>query len=109
MPSDTQIDRPSGSSADPSQRAVSCTVNGQEFVRVELDGRTVMVQPKCPHKGASMAEAYVAGELLICVRHGATFDLRTGRLVRGPQCADIQLFTVEGEEPKEAELPPGLA
>lgn len=69
-------------------------VDGQEFVRVELDGRSVLVPPDCPHRGTPMSEATVVGDFLICSRHGATFDLRTGCWVRGPQCGDIAVKIV---------------
>jgi nitrite reductase/ring-hydroxylating ferredoxin subunit len=71
-----------------------CLVDGQEFIRIELDGRTLLVPPTCPHRGSPMSEASIVGEFLVCKRHGATFDLRTGAWVRGPKCGDINLMVV---------------
>ena len=71
-----------------------CSVDGQEFIRIELDGRTLLVPPTCPHRGSPMSEASIVGEFLVCKRHGATFDLRTGAWVRGPKCGDINLMVV---------------
>ncbi len=66
-----------------------CTIDGRELLRIELEDRVVFVPSKCPHRGADMSRAYVSGQLLICERHGATFDLRTGGWVRGPLCDGI--------------------
>jgi len=76
-----------------SARPVACQVDGVEYVRIELQGRAVLAPATCPHRGAPMAQAYVVGDFLICVRHGATFDLRTGGWVRGPKCDGIALKT----------------
>lgn len=66
-------------------------VDSRDFVQLEVAGQPVLVSGKCPHRGASMAEATVVGPYLICKRHGATFDLRTGAWVRGPKCSDIKV------------------
>jgi nitrite reductase/ring-hydroxylating ferredoxin subunit len=68
---------------------VPCRVNGQDYVRIEVNGKSLLAPPVCPHRGAPMSEAYIVGDFLVCVRHGATFDLRTGGWVRGPKCDGI--------------------
>lgn len=76
-----------------------CTVNGEELLRIELDDRVVLVSSKCPHRGANMTRAYVSGQLLICERHGAAFDLRTGGWVRGPLCDAIKVIEERRNSP----------
>lgn len=68
-------------------------IEGRDFFNIRLDDRNVLVAAKCPHNGTPMSEAYVAGEYLVCRRHGATFDLRTGCWVRGPQCGNLTVKT----------------
>jgi nitrite reductase/ring-hydroxylating ferredoxin subunit len=72
-------------------------VDGRDYFRVRLEHRKVLVAAKCPHNGTPMSEAYVAGEFLVCRRHGATFDLRTGGWVRGPQCGNLTIRAVDEE------------
>lgn len=58
---------------------------------VRVGDRTVRVPARCPHRGAPLARGVVTGAFLECPWHGATFDLRTGCRVRGPQCADLAI------------------
>lgn len=72
-------------------RPQPCNVDGQDYVRIEFQGKAVLATATCPHRGAPMSQAYVVGDFLVCVRHGATFDLRTGGWVRGPKCDGIAI------------------
>ncbi len=66
-----------------------------DLLRVRLTDRVVTIPTRCPHKGAPLVDGRILrGTFLECPWHGATFDLRTGRRLRGPECAD--LATVEG-------------
>lgn len=76
----------------------TCMVGGKQFVRIELEDRILLVSPRCPHKGTPISEGYVVGEFLVCRRHGATFDLRTGKWVRGPKCGNITVKTLEATD-----------
>lgn len=62
--------------------------------------RDVRVPARCPHRGAPLAEGTVTGNLLVCPWHQATFDLRTGRLVRGPACGDIEVTELDCATPQ---------
>jgi nitrite reductase/ring-hydroxylating ferredoxin subunit len=61
-------------------------------VEVRLSDRIVTVAARCPHKGAPLSEASVIGAFLECPWHGATFDLRSGRRLRGPDCGDLEIL-----------------
>ena len=81
-----------------SQQLETVTIDGRKFFRIQLEDRNVLVAAKCPHNGTAMSEAYVAGEYLVCRRHGATFDLRTGHWVRGPECGNLTIKQCEEVE-----------
>jgi nitrite reductase/ring-hydroxylating ferredoxin subunit len=79
-------------SADPSgaRRDADLTELADEgVVVISLPDRTVEVPARCPHRGAPLVNGTVIGTFLECPWHGATFDLRTGRRLRGPACGDL--------------------
>ena len=71
---------------------------------VRLGDRAVTVPARCPHRGAPLARGVVIGAFLECPWHGATFDLRTGRWLRGPKCPDL---AVASGGPGQDEFPSG--
>jgi nitrite reductase/ring-hydroxylating ferredoxin subunit len=43
-----------------------------------------VLEDRCTHRGGPLHEGDVEGQSIVCPWHGSTFDLRTGRVVRGP-------------------------
>ncbi|MCX7968828.1 MAG: non-heme iron oxygenase ferredoxin subunit [Armatimonadetes bacterium] len=59
------------------------------------------IEDTCTHDEASLAEGWFADQYLIeCPRHGARFDIRTGKAVRMPAVYPVKTFAVkiEGDE-----------
>ncbi|WKX73502.1 Rieske 2Fe-2S domain-containing protein [Streptomyces sp. XD-27] len=69
--------------------------SSKDVFTVQLGDRAVTVPARCPHRGAPLAQGVVDGAFLECPWHGATFDLRTGKRLRGPVCSDLAV-TVDG-------------
>lgn len=65
----------------------------------ELDGCYYAFDSKCPHRGASLAEGEIAGELIVCPLHHFKFNLKTGRCMM-PRHLKLRTYPVvrEGEE-----------
>lgn len=80
-----------GTQRDPRERVV----DGRRYLAIEHRGRPLLVAAVCPHKGAPMSESTIEGDYIVCSRHCATFDLRTGAWVRGPKCADLAIRAAE--------------
>jgi nitrite reductase/ring-hydroxylating ferredoxin subunit len=99
MPDKLEHERTDAAASVATRRIEECTVDGRQFARIELDGKTLLVPPKCPHRGAPISEARVVGKFLVCGRHGATFDLRTGKWLRGPSCKDITIKVMQADSP----------
>lgn len=52
------------------------------------DGELFAVSRRCRHLGADLANGTIDGQgRLVCPWHGSAYDVRTGRMVRGPQGA----------------------
>jgi nitrite reductase/ring-hydroxylating ferredoxin subunit len=66
---------------------------------VRYQGRTFHIPPNCPHRGAPLREAALHGPYLRCAWHGATFDVRSGARLRGPECPDLPVAPTEMPSP----------
>ncbi len=59
-------------------------VDGIEVVVVNLDGEFYAIEDVCTHDGGPLGEGKLNGCQLICPRHGARFDVRTGAALTRP-------------------------
>jgi nitrite reductase/ring-hydroxylating ferredoxin subunit len=62
------------------------TVRGAERYAVGNNGEYFAVSRRCRHLGADLANGSIdADGCLVCPWHQSAYDVRTGRMVRGPQ------------------------
>ncbi len=59
---------------------------------VRLDGVVCAFEDVCTHDDGPLGEGEIEGEEIICPRHGARFNMRTGKAVKLPATADIETF-----------------
>lgn len=73
--------------------------NGTALCVGRLDGKLFAVKDSCPHSEFPLSEGslYANGELECCW-HGARFDCRNGKVLRGPAEEDLVRFEVEERE-----------
>lgn len=69
-------------------------VDGTEVAVFNIGGHYYAIQDICTHDGGTLAEGEVAGFEIECPRHGARFDLRTGKVTAPPAYEDVTLFAV---------------
>jgi nitrite reductase/ring-hydroxylating ferredoxin subunit len=62
----------------------SFVLGGREIVICHARAGTFAVDNVCTHAYARLSEGRLRGTRLICPLHGASFDVRDGRVVRGP-------------------------
>lgn len=83
----------------PEGTARSVSVAGREVAVVNHGGWFFALGGRCTHAAAPLGEgAVAAGCLLVCPWHGAVFDVRTGRVRRGPARKPLQTFPVRVED-----------
>ena len=60
------------------------------------------VDDTCTHDDGPLADGWLEGEAIECPRHGARFDVRTGKVLCLPAAIGIRSYpvTVEGDEVK---------
>lgn len=65
-------------------RKVCVEIDNRYLVIVELDGQIYCLDDVCTHDGGPLGEGEIEGNCLVCPRHGAKFDIRTGAAVCMP-------------------------
>jgi nitrite reductase/ring-hydroxylating ferredoxin subunit len=63
----------------------SITVQEQDFLVSNIEGTIYAIDGLCPHAKGKIAEGRLMGTVAICPRHGAEFDVRTGKNLKKPR------------------------
>ncbi len=71
---------------------LSGEVDGVPVVVVRCGSDLYAVEDRCTHDGQSFAGAQVESCELICPRHGARFDLRTGEALTPPAYEPLRTY-----------------
>jgi naphthalene 1,2-dioxygenase ferredoxin component len=69
-------------------------VDGRDVMLFRADANVVALGGNCTHAFASLRDGEVEGTTIVCGRHGARFDLTTGRSLSGT-CPDLPVFVVK--------------
>jgi len=77
---------------------LSGEVDGYPVVVVRCGTDFFAVEDRCTHDGESLSGAEVEACQIICPRHGAHFDLRTGEALTPPAYEPIRTFNVRVEK-----------
>ena len=74
--------------------------NGVSIALANVEGRFYAIENLCTHDGGPLGEGMLWDDKVECPRHGARFDLTTGRPVTLPAVIPVRTFPVrvEGEE-----------
>jgi 3-phenylpropionate/trans-cinnamate dioxygenase ferredoxin subunit len=73
-------------------------VDGIEVVIVNLEGVFYAVEDVCTHDGGPLGEGRLDGCQLICPRHGARFDVRTGAALTMPAIEPAPTYAVRVQD-----------
>lgn len=72
-------------------------VDGLEILLCNVDGNLYAIEDVCTHDGGPLDQGTLEGECVVCPRHGATFDVRTGDVVTLPAVVPLMTFAVNVE------------
>lgn len=83
-------------------RVGEIALNGVKVVRVgevavalfHLEDGYFAIEDVCTHDGNPMAGGCLENGVIECPRHGAQFDVRTGRVVRFPAASPVPVYAV---------------
>ncbi len=85
----------------PEGRAEVFDVEDRKIAVFRLEGGGFhAIEDICTHDGGPLAEGEIVGDQVICPRHGARFDIKTGAALTLPAVTPVESYPVrvEGNE-----------
>ena len=73
----------------------SVTVDGVAVLLCNVDGTLYAVEDVCTHDGGALDAAELDGSRIMCPRHGAFFDVTTGKALTLPAVSPLPTFPVQ--------------
>jgi len=73
-------------------------LEGNPIVLFSLNGEYLAMEDQCTHDSGPVGEGELDGEQIICPRHGARFDIRTGKVLSFPAVTDLKVYKVRVNE-----------
>jgi 3-phenylpropionate/trans-cinnamate dioxygenase ferredoxin subunit len=70
-------------------------LDGQEILICNVDGSFFAIEDVCTHDGAPLDQGDLDGKCIVCPRHGAMFDVRTGEALTLPAVIPLSTYAVE--------------
>lgn len=70
---------------------------GKRIAVFHAEGAYYAISDTCSHADASLAEGELCGCEIECPKHGARFDIRTGKNLSFPAIAPVRAFPVKVE------------
>lgn len=75
-------------------------IGDRPIVVFNLAGKFYAIGDICTHDDGPLGDGDLDGPYIICPRHGAEFDLRTGKAALMPAVVDIPAYPVKIEDGK---------
>ncbi len=72
-------------------------VDGVRIALCNVNGRFYAIDDVCTHDGGPLDQGELEGNLVECPRHGAKFDVETGRAVVLPAVRPVRTYAVKIE------------
>lgn len=84
----------------PPGRTLRVLVDGTEVLLCNCEGNIYAIQDVCTHDGAPLDQGELEECRIVCPRHGAEFDVRTGAVLALPAVMPLPTYTVriEGDD-----------
>lgn len=75
-------------------------VAGIRVVLANVNGEYFAIDDTCSHEEASLSQGTLTGEVVVCPKHGARFNVKTGRVLALPAVRSVAVYPVrvEGDE-----------
>jgi 3-phenylpropionate/trans-cinnamate dioxygenase ferredoxin subunit len=79
----------------PAGRLKVVVVNNRRIALCNVDGQFFAIDDLCTHDGGPLDQGELDGHVIECPRHGARFDVRTGKVLALPAVKALNTYPVE--------------
>lgn len=86
------------SEVEPGQVRVLRCAAGLELAVSNIDGAFYAIDDLCTHDGGTLGEGRLRNGRVVCPRHGAQFDARTGKVLTLPAVRSVRSYEVSVED-----------
>jgi len=66
----------------------------ERIVLVKLDGEIYAMEDRCTHDDAPICGGEIENGAIVCPRHGAKFDIKTGEALSLPATESLEIYKV---------------
>lgn len=73
-------------------------VDGEPICLTMVEGQVCAFTDNCTHISGPLSQGDLDGAVITCPWHGAQFDVRTGKVLRGPARQDLMTYPVKIED-----------
>jgi 3-phenylpropionate/trans-cinnamate dioxygenase ferredoxin subunit len=70
-------------------------LDGVEVVLCNVNGEYCAIEDVCTHDGAPLGNGRLRGEEIVCPRHGARFNVKTGAALSMPAVEPVETYPVK--------------
>jgi 3-phenylpropionate/trans-cinnamate dioxygenase ferredoxin subunit len=81
----------------PPGKVRSFQVDGRQIAVCNVDGTFYAIDDVCTHDGGALDQGELEGDQIECPRHGARFDVKTGRALTLPAVVPVKSYPVQVE------------
>jgi 3-phenylpropionate/trans-cinnamate dioxygenase ferredoxin subunit len=73
-------------------------IDGKPVVIFNIDGKFYAIDDVCTHDDGPLGEGNLEGYQIVCPRHGARFDVRTGKALALPAVQDVHYYPIRAAQ-----------
>jgi 3-phenylpropionate/trans-cinnamate dioxygenase ferredoxin subunit len=73
-------------------------VDGAMIAVFNLNGKFYAIEDVCTHDGGTLSGGELSGDEVICPRHGARFDIRSGAVTAPPAYEPVHCFPLRVQD-----------
>lgn len=78
----------------PNGERLLLTIDDDHVVILNIDGEYFAIRDVCTHDDGPLGEGELEDHRIVCPRHGAQFDVRTGEVLSLPAVKDVPSYPI---------------